>query len=222
MKADYPGVWEDRALLYASMHAVFSGAPDPRLFQALTSSGYLGCLGRLRERAPGAAPLLDCLSLSALTSPEAELERARSDYGRVVLGLGRRASHPWESAYTSVSGLLMRPETLEVRNAYRACGYEPDLLGRVADDHLALECAFMAALAKRSAQLTPDDPGFGESLSAQASFVSGHLAKWVGSYAADVVADAPGSLYAHSAAALASFACWDTQLLREAVRSLRA
>ena len=79
-----------------------------------------------------------------------DLGAARSLYTRLFVGPATPQAMPWESTYRSRSRALFRQETLEVRNAYRAQGFLPQAYPKVADDHLALELGFLAALAGRA------------------------------------------------------------------------
>ena len=124
-----------------------------------------------------------------------ELRRSVSDFNRVVVGLGAdRTSHPWESAYTNSKRLLFQAETLDVRNAYRAFGYLPECYPRVADDHIALECAFMAVLARKSLEVQ-DDEELACLEAGQRAFLQDHFLRWIGDYARDLRVDAPDGLY---------------------------
>ena len=114
----------------------------------------------------------------------------------------------------------MQPETLEVRNAYRAFGYLPEMYRKVADDHLSLECAFMSLLARRTEAAYCDpaiDPAgsVGALAEGQLSFLQNHLNKWIGSYACDLAEDACESLYSVAANALVAFMAWDISFLEQ-------
>lgn len=204
-----------RAFLYEMVHTVFGGEPNEALFEALCSPACIGTLQDMRCEGAALARLAGfCECIEA--DPEAraaELERSVSDFNRVIAGLGaNRESFPWESAYTSSKRLLFQVETLEVRNAYRAFGYQPELYPRVADDHLALECAFMAALAKATLE-AEDEVERERLLAGQEDFLANHVLKWIEDYARDLHEDAPGGLYDLTAAALVEYAATDREFL---------
>lgn len=211
--------WYGRLFMYRLAHAVFSGEPDETLLGTLASENCRSTLRTLAGEYPAAVPLADYAEgLSATCDLHVEAAACLSTYNRVVAGLGsRRASHPWESAYTSCKKLLMQPETLEVRGAYRAWGYLPKMYMRVPDDHLSLECAFLAELAQRTIQAAEEGEGDGLSrlVAAQWAFLQNHLLRWLGEYAADLHEDAPDSLYDRAAQALALYAAEDAFFLRE-------
>ena len=206
-----------RTFLYELAHVAFGGEPDESLFEALGSDECRQALRGLADDCPAVRPLNGYAeALAGGDADPAELERSRSAFNKAVAGLGaNRASHPWESAYTNSKRLLMQVETLEVRNAYRAFGYVPELYPKVADDHLSLECAFLAALAKRSidAYVEGDAGKLAALVEGQRSFLHDHLLKWIDGYASDLHEDAPGTLYDLVAAALAAYARHDLAFL---------
>ena len=83
-----------------------------------------------------------------------------------------------------------------------------DSYPRVADDHIALECAFMAALARKSLEVQ-DDEELACLEAGQRAFLQDHFLRWIGDYARDLRVDAPDGLYELTAAALAEFAASD-------------
>lgn len=218
-----------RAFVYQLAHTVFSGEPSEALFDALASDACRETLAGIAHAAdaedaetcrmqPVAALAAYCNSLAGggAEARTAELEAAKAAFNRAIAGLGaNRSSYPWESAYTNNRRLLFHEETLAVRNAYRAFGYIPEMYPKVADDHIALECAFLAALAGKMAALRAE--GDAEELArvagGQRDFLEKHLLVWIAPYAADLEKDAPGSLYALAAAALAAFAAQDAAFL---------
>lgn len=210
---DESAPWYGRAFLYELAHVVFSGEPDEELFSALSSDECTGTLEAIGATCPKIGALANRLGGLSLK----DLPQAKSAYSRVMLGLGKRASHPWESAYRSPRRLLIQVETLEVRNAYRAFGYLPKMYPHVADDHISLECAFMAALAKRSIDEAEggDQAGLRELARGQAAFLDEHFLKWLPSYSADLRKDAPGTLYDLTASALSTFAGQDAVFLSD-------
>lgn len=218
--------WYGRAFFYELVHVVFGGEPDESLLTVLASPDCQDTLDVLAEECAAVKPLADYVSAipSDVAERAGETERCHVAYNRAIAGLGsRRTSHPWESAYTSYKQLLMQRETLEVREAYRAFGYLPEMYLKVPDDHISLECAFMAALAQRSitaletdnasAETSSGSVDFATLVEGQRAFLKNHLMKWADSYAADLHEDVPDSLYDRAATALASFITSDVGFL---------
>ncbi len=207
-----------RAFFYKLTHVVFGGKPDTALFETLSCDAC-------KDTLTGLAAFDDAIGsvvrysehLDDIAFLERALEKSVSEYNRVVLGLGaNHTAFPWESYYTSDKNLLFQVETLAVRDAYREFGYLPEMYMKVADDHLAIECAFMAALAQKSidAYERDDREEVARLFDGQLRFVTEHLMKWVGRFADDLRTDSPEGLYALLASALESFLVYDEKFLR--------
>ena len=125
--------------------------------------------------------------------------------------------YPWEAPHRSGEPTVFQEGTLAVRAAYRARGVQPRKLQRVPDDHVALECAFMAREARFSlAQLIAGDVReLAAGLRAQQSFVVEHMTAWLGEYAKGLRRSATAVLYPQAAEALAAFVALDATFLAE-------
>lgn len=144
-------------------------------------------------------------------------------YAVALVGPGALASPPWESAQLSVDGALFTPVTLEVRNAYRVQGLLPEQYPAVADDHIALECGFLAELAGRAleALAAHDGERCAAALTASHSFAEAHLLHWVDRFAERMDGErAP--FFRVVACALADFVQADAAWLREAAAAKAA
>lgn len=119
-----------------------------------------------------------------LGSKERRDELAR-EYAVALVGPGALPSPPWESAQLSSDGGLFTPVTLTVRNAYRAQGLLPQQYPSVADDHIALECGFLAELADRALNACElyDAERCIEALEASRSFTKAHPLRWAPRFA---------------------------------------
>ncbi len=156
--------------------------------------------------------------LAAVEGRATLLEAARDEHVRVLVGPGALPALPWEAPYRSGEPTVFQEGTLAVRAAYRARGVQPGKLQRVPDDHVALECAFMALEARRSlAQLIAGDVcELAAGLRAQQSFAVEHMAAWLGEYAKGLRRSATAVLYPQAAEALAAFVALDATFLAEA------
>lgn len=143
------------------------------------------------------------------------IEGARALYTRLLIGPVTPTATPWESTYRSHSKALFRQETLDVRNAYRTQGLLPQAYPKVADDHIAIELGFLAALAERMAEglQTGDAQAVAAAREASRAFVDEHLSRWAAAYADDLAVEAPGSAYAAAARLMAELAKRDAALL---------
>lgn len=144
-------------------------------------------------------------------------------YAVALVGPGALASPPWESAQLSGGGALFTPVTLEVRNAYRVQGLLPEQYPTVADDHIALECGFLAELAGRAleALAAHDGERCAAALAASRSFAEAHPLRWVDRFAEWMDSEC-APFYRVVAFALADFAQADAAWLREAAAAKAA
>ena len=152
---------------------------------------------------------------AVLDAPDGREELARQ-YAVALVGPGALASLPWESAQLSGDGALFTPVTLDVRNAYRVQGLLPQRYPAVADDHIALECGFLAELAGRALSACGGHDGerCDAALTASREFIAAHLGLWSDRFAGKMDAErAP--FYRMVAFALADFAKADAAWLDE-------
>ena len=229
-----------RAYLYELAHTVFSGEPDERLIGAIANDFTDGAL-RLATDEPNDAydRLRVYLADRAPVFTEGNrLDELKSSYMRLVEGPDLNDAYPWESMYVSHRRLLFQKSTLEVREAYREFGYELQERGKVPDDHLSLECAFMAKMAEKTLEVWDvvfpgQEDGasksasedafapFGELrrlLDGQERFLNDHATRWFSLYAADLGKNDEGSMYALVANMIAAFVRDDLSAIA-AVRS---
>lgn len=232
-----------RAYIYELAHTVFCGEPDEQLVKALTGEFAEQAL-RFASDEPCDAydRFRSCLAnLAKAPSVQAAVADLKSSYMKLIEGPDASDAFPWESMYVSHRRLLFQRSTLEVREAYREFGYELQERGKVPDDHLSLECAFMAEMARRTfASFTAwleaadesvrsdgaDEPAAASDsldalLAGQERFLSDHALKWFSLYARDLQEADGESLYAHAACMIAEFAGDDLQMIA-AIRSMTA
>lgn len=108
-------------------------------------------------------------------------ERLRSEYAKLFVGPGKLPAPPWESVYVCGEDLLFQQSTLAVRQAFRAAGYQASGYPHEADDHLATELHFMAALSE-DAKRAYDEQNADRLtllLSRQLVFLCEHLDVWL-------------------------------------------
>ena len=131
---------------------------------------------------------------SLADADDAALASLRTDlaaeYARIFLGMSRSPVAPYESVYTSETGLLMQEARDEVLAHYRREGFAVDEAVNLPEDHIAFEFGFMAGLARKTAAAL--DAGNAMRPSAcsdvQAAFVADHLTPWVPALTDDVAA----------------------------------
>ena len=189
-----------RARLYALFHKLFGAAPDAAVLEALLGGATADAVDEYAEDDETMHGFGRFLSeVAAAEGRAALLEAARDEHVRVLVGPGALPAIPWEAPY-------------------RARGVQPRKLQRVPDDHVSLECAFMAREARFSlAQLIAGDVcALAAGLRAQQSFVVEHMTAWLGEYAKGLRRSATAVLYPQAAEALAAFVALDATFLAEA------
>ena len=214
-----------RTYIYELFHTLFSGEPNEQLLDALASPQAIQALllAASRYDAETAAPVADDSALAGLAEEVSALEartpefldQFKSDYMRYLAGPMKQDAQPWESFYVSHRHLLFQESTLAVRDFYRSFGCLPVEYPRVADDHVSLECGFMAVLCRRSQEaLDADDRGELERLmEGQKRFLDEHMNKWIPLFDENLRKAKGETLYKSAVSALCEFCALDAEWL---------
>lgn len=109
------------------------------------------------------------------------------DFAGAILAAGsyeERRATPYESVFTSESGLLMQEARDEVYRYYCDAGVQVEVALRTPEDHLSFECEFMAAMAHRMIEALDegDYARAAELAHTQQLFHREHLANWMDDY----------------------------------------
>jgi TorA maturation chaperone TorD len=170
---DFVRPLRDRAVLYPLLYRAFSGAPDEELVGAFVSAQVDDrelhrLLGLLRA------------TVTQVADMHAWLCQVEVEHTRVFEGPGAPLAPPYASYYLN-SGVLVGPETIAVRRAYIERGLAPIDMGRIPDDHISLEFAFLAHLTADALDAfdRDDQEAYKASLAAEAAFVHDHLESWI-------------------------------------------
>ena len=205
-----------RSALYGLLQRVFSDVPDDDLARNESSAVMDQCFDVLRlaygleDRRSVAIGEVAARAQSDGTCMETDWT-LEGEYTRLFVGVGKPAVCLWESICITGVNALFQPGTLAVRQFYASLGFEARDKGRVADDHMAIELAFMRELAlAASRELNPRRM---ELLQAQCAFLAEHLSRWVDSFAEQVVASDKSGYYAGYARLLADFVACDGEFL---------
>ena len=207
-------VLANRAYLYAVLSRAFAQEADAGF---LAFDGHFVEECALLDNEAGEGSRLACAIMEAASSEGAE-ERLRDEYMSLMIGPGEMPVPPWESVFVSKEKLLFQESTLLVRRAYARAGYRSAGYPHEADDHIAVELNFMAALAKRTLDAFEADDGgeFARLLDVQRTFLAEHLLVWIGEYAERMQALAGFNAFYPSFAALAALVCRrDAEVLEE-------
>lgn len=147
---------EQRAALYEALSSYYAGnLPAGETFIRLTNA-YLH---------------------SELVLPPKE-DDVGFDFNRLFVGPQKLLAPPYESSYLSPDRMTMTRQTMSVRQAYRAVGIEIADKGRIPDDHLHYEAAFVACLL-RSLSSSPQVDGQSDIAAHYTAFLRDHLLCWI-------------------------------------------
>ena len=110
-----------------------------------------------------------------------------SDFAGAILGAGsyeERRATPYESVFTSESGLLMQEARDDVYRMLCEAHLEVEEGLRTPEDHLSFECEYMAVQAERlaTALAQGDVEHAARVLDAQHAFHAAHLLNWIDAY----------------------------------------
>lgn len=150
------------------------------------------------------------------------------DYAHTFLAAGttkyERRAVPYESVYTSDTGLLMEQAREDVYKIMLQEGVLPDASLRTPEDHLSFECEFVAALADRATAAF--DAGDADEamrlVGVQQTFRREHLANWIDAWCAAVDRTCRTKFYRGVALMTRGFVRLDEQLLDEGAALLRS
>jgi putative dimethyl sulfoxide reductase chaperone len=128
---------------------------------------------------------------------DAAFVAVRDDYTRLFVGPNQLLAAPWESVYTNKDRAVFQRETVSVKNWYQRFDLVLESSYNEPADHIGLEFAFLAHLAKLTVAASDIRDG-GEVkrlIDAQRGFLSQHMLRWVPRWADDVVRYARNDLY---------------------------
>ena len=163
-----------RYSLYLYLSRAFARVPDGALL-ALAGDSTIAELCR--------AFCAEAVELQAIVTKEASVAGAQArlakEFSAVFMGPGEPLIALWESSYADMSGLPA------LREVYRAAGYRAQGYPHDADDHIATELCFMAALAEDTANacVKCDEAERLRLEAIQRDFLKAHLNRWVCAFA---------------------------------------
>ncbi|MBR2836263.1 MAG: molecular chaperone TorD family protein [Coriobacteriales bacterium] len=207
-----------RTYMYTLFHKLLGGYPNAELISALTSTTTLDVIEEYSEDNQTMAGFLGFLKNFNSSDAVALADDFTGEYTRMFVGPGKPEVFPYESPYLTNEATYFQENTVKVRAAYKAFGMKPKRLGHVPDDHIALECALMAALSERtlSAFYAADTAVLTASLGDAASFCAAHLA-WTGKLAIAARHTKTAKLYPQVLEALDAFIKVDSVFMGEAL-----
>ncbi len=127
--------------------------------------------------------------VKGVTNWDSFIEELNVEYTRLFIGPGRAPAPPYASFYLE-GEQLMGEEAIKVRKAYLGWRMVPLQLGRVPDDHVALEFAFLGHLSTEGdlALVQRDEARFLQVLRSSEEFLREHMLTWVPTFCRNMAA----------------------------------
>lgn len=203
-----------RSFAYELAHGLMGHEPTREIIEVASSDAAFAAYG-VFEAFGSERYAVSVDELEEALKKVDDVSHMTSLYTHIFIGPDELSAPPWESVYMSKEGLLFQQCTLDVRRAYQEEGLIPDGYPHVADDHVALECCFMAKLGIRAHGFL-DEGRWNEAVSilnVSREFLADHMARWVPQYASRMQEDANASIYGKMATWLAEFVTADMLFL---------
>lgn len=185
----------NRALLYRYAWRLLSAPADEALLALAAEDQVTQAAALLAGEDSKLVELQSCLAATACEAAGENdgVERLRGEFTKLFEGPGKLPAPPWESVYRSEGELLFQESTLAVRQAYREAGFKAAAYPREADDQVATELSFMAALIDEATTAfdADDSPRAHAFLTAQKKFLAQHLNEWLPAFAERLNTQAP-------------------------------
>lgn len=110
-----------------------------------------------------------------------------AEHHRLLRGPERLPVPPWESVHRSNEHLVFEAETMQVRGFYRRYGLQAENLNKEPDDHISLECAFLAELCVRALDVLDHGADPSHFVDGHRRFVAQHASQWFPEFFAGIV-----------------------------------
>lgn len=181
---DWVGFFAAEALVTGVLSKALYGYPDRAWLQWLAEADLFteSPLGDAEPDVQQGLALLQGWTESVGHTVTSETYDALSvDYTRLFIGPDRVLAPLWESVYFNDERMVFKEQTMQVRAWYKRFGLAVSDLNHEPDDHLGLELAFLAHLARQAlaAIEQQDSAGYERIVAGQRAFLAEHPLKWV-------------------------------------------
>lgn len=204
---------EARHYLYLVFHKLLGGEPTQelvgRLASPATQEAFSVFLGGDEDEAA-----FDTVGRARSVIEGDALDKVASEWSHLFVDSHHLGLYPWESPHVSKKPLMFQTSTLDVRERYRAYGFEAKGIGKMPDDHVSLMCHFMAELSCRTEEAfrAGDLEVLGDVLADQHHFLRDHMTNWLPSLLLQAEMSGDGVLYVAAIRDLSRFAQMDEAL----------
>lgn len=208
----------NRSFLYSYLSRAFAAEPDEGFLEIVRSDHAQEACALLDGEGDEAGSLQRVLA--STVGVHFDVRDMQTEYTKLFVGPATLPAPPWESVYATGEPLLFQESTLAVREAYRSAGFHAAGYPHEADDHIATELSFMAALAEKTSRAFTacDRVRMHELLSVQAEFLERHILMWFEPFAGRL--EGQGSFYPLFAVLGVALCERDTEVVRELLSSV--
>ena len=217
---DFVQMSELRVGIYRMLASLYFTELTSDQIATLAECDY-GTFGQLDEElSRGAKEVARCLRhVNPATREELAVDYAHTFLAAAAAKAEKRAV-PFESCFTSETGLLMGPARESVYKMMLKEGVLPDASLKVPEDHISFEFEFMAHLAEKSTAMyrRGDVEGARESVALQKEFWESHLIGWISDFCTAVECVCRTRFYRGIALMTRAFVRLDGELLDESAR----
>lgn len=195
----------ERAAIYDWLAGIFAREISPQVIETYRSTDGAAFLTQMASHPP-LVPLVEQIRL--ITAGPGNSKSLSGNlsvrFASLFLGAGgRRSAPPYESVYCSDSGLLYQKQTAQTQAALSEFGLSVSDLFPEPPDHLSVQLAFMAHLARRAGQASSYSSS--EEYKAQKTFLTTRLLSWVEKFLDDCIKADPDGFYAVAAVSMVTF-----------------
>lgn len=196
---NFPELLTGQWLLFGLLGKLLYEYPEQSLLQQLVDEDVFSDVpfAAVQEETQEGLELLQQWALNFAADPQEATLDVKADYTRLFASAARLPVSPWESVYYSEERQLFQESTLDVRAWYHRFGLEIINLRNEPDDHIGLELAFLAHLARSALQALEqeDRREMQNLLEAQRQFSRKHLLGWAPMWCDQMVEYARTSYY---------------------------
>jgi TorA maturation chaperone TorD len=143
----------------------------------------------------------------------------QAEYSHLFILGARESIHPYASVYLSQWKRVQGDAWLAARRFLREAGYAVKEDKKIFEDHLSVECEFLAALCKAAVKATKKKTAdkLVEILKLQESFLREHMLTWVPKYCEDIVRVSKHPFYSACAKITEGFLRLDAEILKQII-----
>lgn len=213
----------DRAAVYTALAELYGRSLSEKWVKYFASPGFISLVKSLAfssdDDATQLAASLDVFRQAADGQKAGVLCQAlHSEYSNLFILGARETVHPYASVYLSEWKRVQGDAWLAARKFLHEAGYavkEETFF----EDHLSVQCEFVAALCKAAAKATKkkNSDKLAELLVLQERFLREHMLTWVPQYCQDLVRVSKHDFYSGAAKVTADFIRLDAHILKQII-----